>query len=349
MAITKKLFGKTADGIRVDLYTLSNNSGLAVEVMTYGATLTSVATPDRHGKSENITLGMATLDEYLAGHPFFGSIAGRFANRIAEGRFSIDGRQYTLATNNGPHHLHGGNVGFDKKVWAAETIEEDDCAVLQLSYQSPDGEEGYPGTLLASATYMLSDDDQLMMAYTATTDKPTHVNLTNHAYWNLSGQTGGDVLDHELTIDADNYLEVDEGLVPLGPPSPVAGTEMDFTQAQTIGSRIAQTDGGYDHCYVLNKEPEDLEAKILTPTALVHDPKSGRVMEVYSTQPGVQLYTANFLDGGPRSGGFTRHAGLCLETQHYPDSPNRPEYPSTLLVPGETYEEVTVHKFGVKK
>lgn len=348
MGITKKPFGKTKDGSEVDIYTLTLDNGLSIEVITYGATLISVATPDRDGKFENITLSMKTLDDYLAGHPFFGSIAGRFANRIAGGRFSIDGQQFTLACNDGSHHLHGGEVGFDKQIWTAETIEEDGCIALRLTYQSPDGEEGYPGTLHATTTYMISDDDQLMMAYTASTDKPTHVNLTNHAYWNLAGQAASDVLDHELTIDADNYLAVDEGLNPLGPLSPVAGTEMDFTQAKTIGAHIDKTAGGYDHCYVLNKEPEDLAAKILTPTALVHDPKSGRIMEVYSSQPGVQLYTANFLDGGPHSGGFKKHAGLCLETQHYPDSPNRPEYPTTLLLPGETYEEVTVHRFGVK-
>ncbi len=348
MSITKKSFGKTPDGTEVDLYTLANANGLTVEVMTYGATITSVETPDRNGKSENITLGMNSLDEYIAGHPFFGSIAGRFANRIAGGRFTIDGTQYTLATNNNQNHLHGGEVGFDKKVWAAETTEEDGAVALRLTYESPDGEEGYPGTLSVTTTYILSDDDHLMMVYTATTDKSTHVNLTNHAYWNLGGQDSGKILDHELIIDADNYLAVDEGSIPLGPLSPVKGTEMDFSELATIGSRIDQTDSGYDHCYVLNKEPDDLATKMLTPAAMVHDPASGRTMEVFTTQPGVQLYTANFLDGGPRSGGFSNHTGFCLETQHYPDSPNRPEFPSTLLKPGETYEEVTVHRFGVK-
>ncbi len=348
MSFTQKPFGKTADGSAVDLYTLSGGSGLVIEVMTYGATLTSVAAPDRQGKSENITLNKKTLDDYLAGHPFFGSLAGRFAGRIANGRFSIDGRRYTLATNDNRHHLHGGDVGFDKKVWTAETIEEDGSAALRLTYTSPDGEEGYPGTLVATATYTLSDDNQLEMAYSATTDKPTHVNLTNHAYWNLGGQDAGGILGHELTINADKYQPVDESLTPLGPLCPVKGTEMDFTAAKTIGAGIDKTAGGYDHCYVLNKRPGDLESKKLTPAATAHDPKSGRTMEVLTTQPGVQLYTGNFLDGGSNSGGFKKHAAFCLETQHYPDSPNRPEYPSTLLAPGEIYEEVTVHKFGVK-
>ena len=266
----------------------------------------------------------------------------------------LDGKQYTLALNNGDHHLHGGDVGFDKKVWRAEPIENRDVegrdvagkdfVALKLTYKSPHGEEGYPGTLTATATYTLADDNRLEMAYTASTDKPTHVNLTNHAYWNLSGQDAGDVLDHELMLNADNYLAVDEGLVPLGPPSPVKGTEMDFTQPKTIGAGIKETDGGYDHCYVLNKNAGDK----LTLAARVYDSKSGRFMEIFCTQPAVQLYTGNFLDGGPRSGGFNKHAAFCLETEHYPDSPNRPEYPSTVLKPGETYEEITIHKFGVK-
>ena len=352
MSITKKPIGKNKDGAEVDLYTLTSGKGLKIDVITYGATLTSVEVPGRDGKSENITLGMKTLDDYIAGHPFFGSIAGRYANRIAKGRFTLEGKQYTLATNNGGHHLHGGDVGFDKKVWQAETIEGKGFVALKLTYTSPDGEEGYPGTLIATTTYTLSDDNRLTMAYTASTDKPTHVNLTNHAYWNLSGHGAPDVLDHELMLNADNYLTVDEALVPLGPPSPVKGTEMDFTQPKAIGARIEETDGGYDHCYVLNKTAGDAAGDSAddSPTlaAQIYDPKSGRFMEIFTTQPGIQLYTGNFLDGDPRSGGFTKHAAFCLETQHYPDSPNRPEYPSTVLKPGETYEEVTVHKFGVK-
>ncbi len=356
ISITKKPFGKTRDGAAVDLYALANGRGIKVEIMTLGATLTAVESPDRHGKSENITLSMKTLDDYTAGHPCFGSVPGRFANRIAKGRFTLDGREYVLAVNNGENHLHGGRVGFDKKVWLAEPSEGDGFAAVKLTYKSPDGEEGYPGALTATVTYTLTDDNLLVMAYAAATDKPTHVNLTNHAYWNLAGQAAGDVLDHELTINADSYLAVDAGLIPLGPPSPVKGTEMDLTRPKKIGARIAETGGGYDHCYVLNKEladKADIEVGVeadarLTLAAQAYDPKSGRFMEVYTTQPAVQLYTANGLDGGPRSGGFKKHCGFCLETQHYPDSPNRPEYPTTVLRPGEAYKEVTIHYFGVK-
>ncbi len=348
MGIAKKPFGKTKDGVEVDLYKLTGGKGLTIEVMTYGATLTSVAAPDREGKSQNITLNMKTFDDYLAGHPFFGSVAGRFAGRISHGRFDIDGHSYSLATNEGEHHLHGGNLGFDKKVWAAEAVEEDGSVALRLTYTSPDGEEGYSGTLTVTMTYKLTGGNQMEMAYTATTDRPTHVNLTNHAYWNLAGQDAGGILDHELTINADNYQPVDETITPLGPLCPVKDTEMDFTQPHTIGSRIDKTAGGYDHCYMLNKKPGDLESKKLTPAATAYDPKSGRTMEVLTTQPGVQLYTGNFLDGSSESGGFKKRAAFCLETQHYPDTPNHPEYPSTLLLPGETYEEVTVHRFGVK-
>lgn len=360
MSIKKQAMGTTPDGADVSLYTLTNSRGTKISVMTLGATLTAVETADREGKCENITLGMKTLDDYVAGHPCFGSVPGRFANRIAKGRFTLDGREYVLAVNNGPNHLHGGRVGFDKKIWQAEASEGCSSAgvgfaSVKLTYTSPDGEEGYPGTLTATVTYALSDDDRLTMAYTAVTDKPTHVNLTNHAYWNLAGQAAGYVLDQELTINADNYLPVDAGLIPLGMSHPVKGTEMDFTRPQKIGARIAATGGGYDHCYVLNKTPaaragdaigDEADAR-LTLAARAYDPRSGRTMEVFTTQPGVQLYTANGLDGGPRSGGFPKHAGFCLETQHYPDSPNRPEFPTTVLRPGETYREITIHKFGV--
>ena len=347
MKITKKTFGKTADGSEADLYTLANDNGLTADVATYGATLVAMETPDRDGQCENVTLSMASFDEYIAGHPFFGSVAGRYANRIAGARFTIDGQEYTLAANIGKNHLHGGEVGFDKKIWQAEPIEGDGFVAVKLTYVSPDGEEGYPGELTATVTYKLTDDNQLEMAYTAVTNKTTHVNLTNHAYWNLGGQASGDVLGHELLLNADSYLGVDEGLIPLGPLCPVKGTEMDFTQTKTIGSRIDKTGGGYDHCYVLNKTADETAAKRLTQAAVVCDPKSGRRMEILTTQPAVQLYTANCLDGGPRSGGFEKHSAFCLETQHYPDSPNRPEYPTTLLKPGETYEEVTVHRFDV--
>ena len=348
MKIMKETFGKTKDGDKVDLYTLANDKGLKAEIITYGATLVSVEVPDRDGRCENITLNMASLDDYIAGHPFFGSVVGRYANRISNACFTLDGKQYALAANIGKNHLHGGEIGFDKRIWRAEPVEGDGFVALKLTYVSPDGEEGYPGELTVAVVYTLTDDNRLEMSYTATTDKTTHVNLTNHAYWNLGGQNSGDVLDHELMLNADRYLSVDEGCIPLGPLVPVKETEMDFTSPKTIGSRIDETGGGYDHCYVLNKTAGDNAGEKLSSVARIHDPKSGRLMEILTTQPAVQLYTANFLDGGPRSGGFKKHAAFCLETQHYPDSPNRPEYPTTLLKPGETYEETTVHLFDVK-
>ena len=314
--------------------------------MTYGATIISVETPDRHGRIENVTLSLDSLGDYLKGHPCLGSTIGRYANRIAKGKFSLGGRQYTLAINNGPNHLHGGLKGFDKVVWQAKPVQTDNSVGVAFSYESADGEEGYPGKLTAEVIYSLTDDNELRMEYSATTDKPTVVNLTNHAYWNLADGGRSDVLGHELTLNADYYLPVDAGLIPLGQPKAVQGTPLDFTQPRTIGARIDQLDGGYDHCYVLNKSEDgrgpDLAARVAAPA-------SGRVMEVYTTEPGIQLYTANGLDGTLRARGRTyqKHAGFCLEAQHYPDSPNRPDFPSTLLSPGETYHQLTVHKFHV--
>lgn len=346
MSVTKEPFGK-AGTTDVDLYTLTNKNGLKVRVMTYGATIIGVDVPNRNGKAQNVTLFKDTLADYVAGHPFFGSTAGRYANRIAFGKFSIDGTEYTLATNDHQHHLHGGKVGFDKRVWKAEEVKGDDFVGVALTYTSPDGEEGYPGTLVAKATYTLDNANELKMVFEATTDKPTVVNLCNHAYWNLAGAGSGSVLDQLLTINADKYLPVDEGLIPLGEPKPVAGTPMDFTQPAKIGSRIEQVKGGYDHCYVLNKDkPGEMSF-----CARAVDPKSGRVMEIRTTQPAVQLYTGNFLDGTDKGGGvaYQKHAAFCLETEHFPDSPNHPNYPTTLLKPGETYKEVTIHKFSLVK
>ncbi|HUT93864.1 MAG TPA: aldose epimerase family protein [Thermoguttaceae bacterium] len=347
MSIEKTAFGKMPDGTQVDRYTLANSHGLTIKIITYGATLTAVEMPDRHGNRGVVTLYLESLDDYLAGHPFFGSIAGRYANRIARGKFTLDGNEHTLATNDGENHLHGGTKGFDKAVWKAKPAQGDGFVAVTFILASPDGDEGYPGTLTASATYTLTDDNELRMEYTATTDKPTVVNLTNHAYWNLAGAGSGDVLGHELMLNAGRYLPVDKGLIPLGRLAPVQGTPMDFTHAQPIGSRIARVEGGYDHCYVLNKKEGDK----LTLAARVVEPKSGRVMEIYTTQPGIQLYTGNFLDGSLTVAGkpCKRHYGFCLETEHFPDSPNRPEYPSTVLRPGETYHEVTLHKFSVEK
>jgi len=346
MSIQKDKFGAMPDGTVVDQYTLDNGNGVKATLVTFGAMLTSVETPDRNGKWTNITLNLQTLDAYLAGHPFFGSIAGRYANRIAKGRFTLDGAEYQLAANNGPNHLHGGLKGFDKVVWKAEPIGGEGQVGVKFTYVSPNGEEGYPGTLTATVVYTLTADNQLRMEYTATTDKATPVNLTNHAYWNLAGAASGGILQHQLMINADRYLPVDDTLIPEGPLAPVKGTPMDFTQPTAIGLRIAQVKGGYDHCYVLNKR----KAGEMSLAARVVEPRSGRTMEIYTTQPGIQLYSGNFLDGSLKSAGvvYEKHHGFCLETEHFPDSPNRPEYPSTILRPGETYHEVTVHKFGVQ-
>jgi len=347
MNITKELWGKTPDGAEVDLYTLTNVNGLRVKIMTYGATITSVETPDRRGTVQNVTLSLDSCQEYINRNPFFGSTVGRYANRIARGKFSIDGVDYTLATNNGPNHLHGGVRGFDKVIWKAEPMRSKNSVGVKFSHESPDGEEGYPGKLSAQVTYSLTNNNELKMDYLATTDKPTVVNLTNHTYWNLAGGGSGNILGHEVAFNADKYLPVDDGLIPLGEPKEVAGTPMDFTKLHTIGSRIDQVKGGYDHCYVLNKK---VVKNGLSHAAKIVDPSSGRVMEIFTTQPGIQFYTGNFLDGTLGRDGvkFEKNFGFCLETQHYPDSPNRAQFPSTVLKPGEKYEQSTVHKFSVK-
>jgi aldose 1-epimerase len=345
MHIAKSTLGKMPDGVQVDSYALTNAHGMKVEVMTYGATLTAVETPDRFGKSENVTLQLDSLQDYVAGHPFFGSTAGRFANRIAKGRFMLDGVEYRLATNNGANHLHGGTRGFDKVLWKAESFQRADTAAVAFIHVSPDGEEGYPGKLETTVVYTLADNNQLTIDYTATTDKTTYVNLTNHAYWNLGGVASGDILGHELTIFADLYLPVDAALMPLGELCSVRGTPMDFTMPQTIGARIEQVKGGYDHCYILNNTRERINLAV---RAVEH--KSGRVMEIYTSEPAVQFYTGNFLDGTQMAGSviYRKHHGFCIEAEHYPDSPNHPEYPSTVLRPGETYRQTTVHQFSIQ-
>ncbi len=346
MSIDKQPYGKLEDGTQVDQYTLSDGKCLSVKIITYGAMITAVEMPDREGKVENITLCRDSLADYVEGHPYFGCAVGRYANRIAKGKFTLDGVQYTLATNNDANHLHGGDKGFDKLVWDAQPIEDHGKVAVRFSLVSPDGDEGYPGELKASVTYTLTDDCELVMDYTATTDKPTVVNLTNHAYWNLAGGGDADILGHRLMINADRYLPVDEGLIPTGELKAVEGTPMDFTSGKKIGSRIAQVEGGYDHCYVLNQE----KPGEITLVARVSERKSGRVMKITTTQPAVQLYTGNFLDGTVSGGGvdYQKHFAFCLETQHYPDSPNQPEFPSTVLRPGETYRQTTVHKFSVR-
>ncbi|HYW78808.1 MAG TPA: galactose-1-epimerase [Thermoguttaceae bacterium] len=347
MSVTKESYGTTPDGTEVDLFTLTNANGLRVKIISYGALMISVETPDRDGKFANITLHRDSLEKYVEDHPYFGCTVGRYANRIAKGKFTLDGVEYTLATNNDANHLHGGEKGFDKKVWQADEFTAEDGTMVGVTFSlvSPDGDEGYPGEMSATVTYTLSNEDELMMAYTAETDKTTVVNLTNHAYWNLAGAGSGDILKHELTLNADNYLPVDDGLIPLGNLEPVKDTPMDFTTPQAIGSRIDQVEGGYDHCYVLNKSG-DVDMSL---AARVVSPESGRVMEIYTTQPAIQFYTGNFLDGSVDGSGiaYQKNYAMCLETQHYPDSPNQPEFPSTVLKPGERYEQITLHRFSV--
>jgi len=345
MSVAKEPFGQ-ADGQAVELYTLTNKNGLRARIMTYGGILVSFETPDRQGRLNDITLGFDTLDEYLKGHPYFGATIGRYGNRIGKGKFTLDGVEYTLAVNNGPNHLHGGVKGFDKVVWEAEGFESGEGVGLKLRYVSKDGEEGYPGNLACIVTYLLTNEDELKISYEATTDKATVLNLTNHTYWNLAGQGEGDILGHELMLAADRYTPVDEGLIPTGELRSVKGTPMDFTKAMKIGSRIQKVDiGGYDHNFVLNSGGGSMAL-----AARVYEPGSGRVMEIHTDQPGVQFYTGNFLDGSNKGKGkvYNKHYAFCLETQHFPDSPNKPQFPSVVLRPGQKYETVTVHRFYTK-
>jgi len=350
-SVQKSEFGKTADGTTVDLYVLTNANGVKAKVITYGATLTELHVPDKDGKLEDVVLGFDDLKSYLAGHPHFGDIVGRYANRIAKGKFTLDGKEYTLAVNNGPNSLHGGKKGFDKYVWKAEPVQGGaDGVGVKLSHRSPDGDEGYPGNLSVTVTYTLTDKNELRIDYTATTDKATPVNLTNHSYFNLAGPKSGDILGHELMLAADRYTPADDTLIPTGEIKPVKGTPLDFTTATAIGKRIdqlkSQPGGGYDHNYVLNGE-----GKSLALGARVREPKSGRVMEMLTTEPGVQLYTGNFLDGKVKGKGsvvYQKYHGFCLEAQHFPDSVNQPKFPSVILKPGDTYKQTTVYKFSAK-
>jgi aldose 1-epimerase len=346
--VVKKPFGKTADGTAVDLYVLTNVNGVVAKVMSYGVTVTELHVPDAAGKLEDVVLGFDDLEGYLKGHPFFGCIAGRVANRIAKGRFTLDGKEYKLAVNNGPNSLHGGNKGFDKVAWKAESVRPADGAAVRFTYLSPDGEEGYPGNLTATVTYTLTDQNELKIDYTATTDKATPLNLTNHSYFNLAGAKSGDVLGQELMLAADNYTPADKTLIPIGEIRPVKGTPLDFTKPTPIGARIGElkATGGYDHNFVLNSG-----GKKLALGARARDPKSGRVMEMWTTEPGVQLYTANGLDGRLKGKGgvaYPKHAGFCLEAQHFPDSVNHPEFPSVILRPGQTYTQTTIYKLLTK-
>ncbi|MBS0207833.1 MAG: galactose-1-epimerase [Planctomycetes bacterium] len=342
MNIDKQPFGTTPEGKQASLFTLTNARGLVVKLTDYGARLVELQAPDRSGKPANVTLGFDTLDGYIAHKAFFGCTTGRYANRIAKGKFTLDGYDYQLATNAGANHLHGGARGFDRAVWKAESLADG----VAFSHVSPDGDENFPGALSVRVEYLLGDDNQLRINYMATTDKPTVLNLTNHGYWNLAG--GGKVLDHEMTIAADRYVAVDKESIPTGKLAPVAGTPLDFKQAHKIGERIEQmkpAEGptGYDHCYVLRSQDGSVQL-----AARVKDPASGRVMEVFTTEPGVQFYTGNYLDGDKVNGGHEQHTAFCLETQHYPDSPNQPSFPTTVLRPGQTYKQTTIHRFSVE-
>jgi aldose 1-epimerase len=345
MTVKKSEFGKTSGGAAASLYTCTNDQGVVVKLTDYGATLVAVLVPDKSGKKANICLGFDDVSGYEKHTAYFGCVVGRYGNRIAKGRFTLDGQQYRLATNNGPNHLHGGVKGFNRYLWKSAPIERDGEVGVRFQRTSKDGEEGYPGALKATVEYTLDNENQLKIHYRATTDKPTVVNLTNHAYWNLGGAGSGTILDHELQLNADKYLAVDDGLIPTGEMPSVKGTPMDFTRPHTIGSRIREIDAdpqGYDHCYVLNSS-----GKGLSRAATVKDPQSGRKLTVSTTEPGVQLYTGNFLSGAKENGGHPQYGAFCLETQHFPDSPNQPEFPSTVLRPGETYETTTVYGFLV--
>lgn len=349
--ITKQPFGKTADGTPVDIYTLTNTKGVEARIMTYGGIVVSLKVPDRNGKFDDVELGFDSLDPYLKGHPFFGALVGRYGNRIGKGKFTIDGKEYSLLVNNGENHLHGGKLGFDKKVWKAKSGKSADGPTLELKYTSADMEEGYPGKLDVTVVYTLTEDNGLKIDYTAKTSKPTHVNLTNHSYFNLAGAGNGLILDHEMMINADNATKVDKGLIPTGEIVSIKGTDMDFTKPVKIGARIDSTMEqlawgiGYDHNYVINGG-----GKSLTMAARVYEPTSGRVMEVFTTEPGVQFYTGNHLAVPAGKGGkpYPKRSGFCLETQHYPDTPNKPNFPTTLLKPGETYRTTTIYKFSAK-
>lgn len=341
LAIQSEPYGTTSDGDEITQFLLSNEKGMSVNIINYGAIVTAVYLPDREGKSENITLGFNSLAEYEKKGPYFGAICGRVANRIADGKFTLDGKEYQLAQNNPPSHLHGGEKGFDKKVWAAESFSNKNEVGVRLSLVSPDGEEGYPGKLTLKVVYSLNNDNDFKIDYTATSDQATPINVTNHCYWNLAGK--GTVLDQELVLNCDHYLPVSDAAIPTGELASVKETPMDFTSAHKIGERIAQVEGGYDHCWVIN--PSEKQPAFC---ARAKDPQSGRVMEILTTEPSVQFYTGNFLDGTEASGGHQKNGGFCLEAQHYPNSVNQPEFPNTILKPGEVYMQTTIHKFSVE-
>lgn len=355
-AVTRAPFGTLPDGRPATLYTLTNARGARADITDYGATIVRLLVPDRTGRPGDVVLGFNRVEDYTKASPYFGAVVGRYGNRIAGGRFTLDGRTFTLATNNTPGgipcHLHGGVVGFDKVLWTAEPVRRDHATGLKLEYLSRDGEEGYPGNLRVTVHYWLQDDNALRIEYAAVTDRPTPVNLTQHSYFNLRGEGDGDILGHVLTLHASRLTPVDDGLIPAGAPAAVAGTPFDFTTPHAIGARIAADDpqlrhgGGYDHNWIIDGEPGRLRR-----AAEVREPQSGRTLEVWTEEPGVQFYSGNFLDGtltGKSGRPYGQRSGFCLETQHFPDSPNRPDFPPTILRPGETYRTMTVYKFGVQ-
>jgi aldose 1-epimerase len=352
MNVQKETYGQI-DGKTVDLYTLTNANGVEMQVSTYGGIVTSLKLPDKNGNFADVVLGFNNLEGYVKQSPYFGAIIGRYGNRIANGKFTLDGQEYTLAQNNGPNSLHGGLKGFDKVVWEAQPFTGRDSVGLILHYLSKDGEEGFPGNLDVTVKYTLTNANAFRIDYAAETDKPTILNLTNHTYWNFAGEGSGDILRHVLMLNADSYTPVDATLIPTGEIAPVEGTPMDFRTPTAIGARInadfqqLKFAGGYDHNWVLNKPAEGK----LSLAATVYEPTSGRFMQIYTTEPGIQFYSGNFLDGsiiGKSGKPYNHRDGFCLETQHYPDSPNHPNFPSVVLRPGEKYATTTIHKFSVR-
>jgi aldose 1-epimerase len=350
MTITQSTFGKTADEKTVDLYKIANGKGISVEVLSLGGVIHSFNVPDRNGKTVNVSANLETVADYEKNRTFFGALIGRFGNRIAKGKFTLEGKEYTLPINNPPNALHGGVKGFDTVVWNVKPFQKRNAAGLVLTYTAQDGEEGYPGKLDVTVIYQLDNQNRWTMNYTAKTDKTTVLNLTNHTFWNLSGFPNSNH-DHVLRLNADRFLPTNDTLIPTGVLQPVEGTPLDFRLPHRIGERISEIKGdhfagGYDHCWVLNqKRPSKL-----TFAAEVHEPKSGRTMRIDTTQPGIQFYSGNFLDGSVKGFGrsYDKHGAFCLETQHFPNSPNQPEFPSTVLKPGETFHSATVHTYGVR-
>ena len=351
--ISKESFGKTADGESVDLFTLTNRNGMEAKITNYGGIVTTLTAPDRNNKYADVVLGFNDLDSYLKGHPYFGALVGRYGNRIAKGRFTLNGVEYKLAVNNGENHLHGGIKGFDKVVWTARSMRTKLGPALSLTYVSKDMEEGYPGNLTVKVVYTLTNNNELRIDYSASTDKDTVTNLTHHSYFNLAGEGTGDILNHQLLLKASRFTPTDAGSIPTGELRNVQGTPFDFLKSTAIGARINQDEeqlkfgGGYDHNWVVNGR-----AGTLRQAASVYESTSGRVMDVWTTEPGIQFYTGNFLDGtltGKSGKAYARRNGFCLETQHYPDSPNKPKFPTTTLRKGATYRSTTIYRFSARK